>query len=115
MNRNPSSRSDRTKSQAGFDRRRFLRGLGACVALPAFESLLPSVLRAGELAATDAGATAASTVAAPMRMAFVYFPNGAHQGNWWPKGEGKDFEFGATMQPLEAVKQHVQVLGGLDH
>jgi hypothetical protein len=48
-------------------------------------------------------------------MAYVYFPNGAHQANWWPKGEGKDFELGATMQPLAAVKHRLQVLGGLDH
>jgi hypothetical protein len=48
-------------------------------------------------------------------MAFVYFPNGAHQANWWPKGEGKDFEFAATMQPLANLKHRLQVLGGLDH
>src|SRR5688500_20188223 len=48
-------------------------------------------------------------------MAFVYFPNGAHQANWWPKGEGKDFELAATMQPLAGLKQRLQVLGGLDH
>jgi len=31
-----------------FNRRRFLKGLGACVALPAFDSLLPVSLRAAE-------------------------------------------------------------------
>jgi len=82
---------------ASLTRRHFLRGLGACLALPAFESI-------GSLSALAAGATAtklASTpTGAPLRMAFVYFPNGAIQPNWWPKGEGKEFELGSTLQPL---------------
>ena len=94
-----------------FNRRRFLKGLGATFALPAFESLLPrsyaSVQSAAQLAATPSGA--------PLRMAFVYFPNGAIQDHWWPKGEGKDFEFSKTMTPLASLKNRVQVLGGLDH
>ncbi|HEY2760987.1 MAG TPA: DUF1552 domain-containing protein, partial [Pirellulales bacterium] len=98
-----------------FDRRRFLKGLGACVALPAFESLMPRGLGAAELE-TQAATTPATTAAgAPVRMAFVYFPNGAIQDNWWPTGEGADFQFAKTMQPLAELKQHVQVLGGLDH
>ncbi|HMJ91126.1 MAG TPA: DUF1552 domain-containing protein, partial [Candidatus Acidoferrum sp.] len=45
----------------------------------------------------------------------VYFPNGAIQPNWWPKGEGKEFELNRTMQPLAPVKHQLQVLGGMDH
>jgi hypothetical protein len=48
-------------------------------------------------------------------MAFVYFPNGAIQPTWWPKGEGTDFELNRTMQPLQSVKHQLQVLGGMDH
>ena len=58
---------------------------------------------------------ASSATGSPVRMAFVYFPNGAIPSTWWPKNEGTDFEFNSTMQPLENLKQHVQVLGGLDH
>ena len=93
-------------------RRHFLRGVGACLALPAFESLVPSAIRA---AAPAAGGAAVSPGGAPIRMAFVYFPNGAHQSNWWPQGAGKDFELAATMQPLSGLKHRLQVLGGLDH
>src|SRR5262245_2894078 len=96
-----------------FNRRRFLKGLGACVTLPAFESLLPGSLRAAESIASSAAP--ASAAAAPVRMAFVYFPNGAIPQYWWPKGEGKDFELAQTMKPLETLKEHIQVLGGLDH
>jgi len=94
-----------------LSRRSFLRGVGVSLALPAFDSLLSlgSVAAAGK-----ASALAASPTGAPLRMAFVYVPNGVHQGNWWPKGEGKELLLNKTMQPLEEVKQHVQVLGGLD-
>ncbi len=112
MNQNRSPRDLAAERHFSLSRRRFLRGVGACLALPAFESLLPSAVRA---AAPSAGSAAVSPGGAPIRMAFVYFPNGAHQANWWPKGEGKDFELAATMQPLAGLKQRLQVLGGLDH
>jgi Protein of unknown function (DUF1552) len=98
---------------ASLNRRRFLRGLGACLALPAFESLAPSRLFAAEAAA--AGKLAMAPTGAPLRMAFVYFPNGAIQPSWWPKGEGKEFELAKTMEPLAKVKHQLQILGGMDH
>ena len=92
-----------------FNRRHFLRGLGACVALPAFESL-------GALKALAAPASKLATTAggAPLRTAFVYFPNGAIPAAWWPKGDGKAAEFSRTLKPLEPLRRHLQVLGGLD-
>ena len=98
---------------ASLSRRRFLRGLGACVALPALESLLPTRLFGAESSGVANLAKTAS--GAPLRMAYVYFPNGAIQPAWWPEGEGKDFELGRTMQPLAKVKHQLQILGGLDH
>ena len=92
------------------NRRRFLRGLGATFALPAFASLMPR-----SLASVQAAPLATTASGAPLRMAYIYFPNGAIQENWWPNGEGKEFAFGKTMAPLEALKNRVQVLGGLDH
>jgi len=96
-----------------LSRRRFLRGLGACMALPAFESL--GGFRALAAAAKSGSQLATSPTGAPMRMAVVYFPNGAIQDHWWPEGEGSKFEFNRTMKPLENVKGQVQVLAGLDH
>jgi len=108
---------------ANLSRRRFLRGVGACMAIPALGSLIPSTSafaaapEAGAAAASagTAGALAASATGAPLRMAFVYFPNGAHQRNWWPSGEGKEFQLAKTMEPLANVKHQVQVLTGMDH
>ena len=119
MNNNRPSRDElAAQRHASLSRRRFLRGLGAAVALPAFESLLPRGFAPSAFASTAAAGTAGApgaAAAAPLRMAYVYFPNGAHQMNWWPTGEGKDFQLAKTMQPLEKVKHQVQVLGGLDH
>jgi hypothetical protein len=98
---------------ASLSRRRFLRGLGACVALPALESLLPTRLFGAE--SSGVGNLAKTASGAPLRMAYVYFPNGAIQPAWWPEGEGKDFELGRTMRPLAKVKHQLQILGGLDH
>ena len=98
---------------ASLSRRRFLRGLAACVALPALESWLPARLFGAE--SSVVGNLARTASGAPLRMAYVYFPNGAIQPAWWPEGEGKDFELGRTMQPLAKVKHQLQILGGLDH
>jgi hypothetical protein len=97
---------------ASLSRRRFLRGVGACFALPALESLRP--LRAAA-ESTGIGNLAVTPSGAPLRMAYVYFPNGAIQPNWWPKGEGASFELSRTMEPLAAVRDQLQILGGLDH
>src|SRR5437660_250646 len=82
---------------ASLSRRRFLRGIGACMALPAFESLLrPGFCAAATATTTEAGALATTATGAPLRMAFMYIPNGAIQQHWWPTGEGKDFKLNRT-------------------
>ncbi|HEX3601457.1 MAG TPA: DUF1552 domain-containing protein, partial [Lacipirellulaceae bacterium] len=95
-----------------MNRRKFLRGLGACVALPALPSLMPKWARAAEAAT---GATSATAVGVPQRMAFVTVPNGVNLEKWWPKGEGKNFELAPTMEPLVEVKDQIQIISGLDH
>jgi hypothetical protein len=100
----------RSENTTGFNRRQFLRGLGACVALPAFASLSSTKL----LAASSAGKLATTATGAPLRTAFLYFPNGAIPSQWWPKAEGTDFELSPTLQPLSQFQRQVQILGELD-
>jgi hypothetical protein len=96
--------------QASLNRRHFLRGLGACLALPAFESLRPL-----SLLSAPATAAAAGGKSAPVRMAFLYVPNGTIPSAWWPEGSGgNDFELPRTLQPLEKVRHQLQVISGLD-
>lgn len=114
--RNTMKENFATQRRDSFDRRKFLLGAGASLAIPAFESLIPAkVLAAAAEAATKTGALATTGTGTPLRTAFVYFPNGAIQSNWWPNGTGNDFQLNATLQPLEQVREFVRVLGGLDH
>lgn len=99
-------------SRTVFNRRNFLRGVGACVALPLFESLCVEGLLAAEPSQAQLATTATG---APLRAAFVYFPNGAIPSAWWPTGEGTDFAWSRTLQPLAKHKDQLQILGGMDH
>jgi hypothetical protein len=105
-----ASRSPASAEPAAWSRRRFLQGVGAFIALPA----LPSLLSRQAMAA-EAVVGGSSTAAAPLRMAFVTFPNGCNLDHWWPSGEGAAFQLNKTMAPLESVKRQIQVISGLDH
>jgi len=107
----PNNQNMAAERRTNLSRRRFLRGLGACIALPAFESLAPMRLLAGPKAA----AAGVAGKAAPVRMAFLYVPNGIIPSGWWPEGDGgTDFELSRTLQPLQKVKQEVQLISGLE-
>ncbi len=97
---------------ASLSRRHFLRGVGACLALPAFESLRPFSALAG---IANTGPAATTATGAPLRSAFVYFPNGAIPSAWWPKEEGGDFLSSPSLKPLAGAQSNLQLLGGLDH
>ena len=84
-------------------RRTILRGLGTAVALPFLDSMAP--------------AFAASQVPgkAPVRMAFVYVPNGIDMRNWTPEAEGKLGELPRILKPMEPLKNDMLLLGNLTH
>lgn len=75
-------------------------------------------MTSGAMAATAVGpggrlATTAS--GAPMRLAWVYVPNGAIPSVWWPTSEpGKGFTLNKTMEPLAGLESKFQVVGGLN-
>ncbi len=98
----------RTGSQH-LSRRYFLRSSGLAVAIPAFVSLDRTSIRAAEASPSS---TAVTESGAPLRMAFMSIPNGVQQDHWFPTG---GFELNETMKPLESLKSHLQVIGGLDH
>src|ERR1019366_3748534 len=104
MNTNSANHQNiAAERRMSLSRRRFLRGLGVCMALPAFESLAPLRALAGPAAAAAGGATA------PVRMAFLYVPNGIIPSAWWPEGDGgTDFELPPTLAALQNVRKEVQ-------
>ena len=88
-----------------ISRRTVLRGMGAAVALPALEAMLP--LKA--LAATSTAAASQKAV----RMAFLFVPNGIHMPAWTPATEGTDFVLPPSLEPLAKVRDSVSVMTGL--
>ena len=70
-----------------LSRRSFLRGVGVSLALPPLSRSSRRALAAA--AAGERRRWRATASGAPLRMAFVYVPNGVHQGHWWPKGLGE--------------------------
>jgi hypothetical protein len=82
-------------------RRTFLKGLGTAIALPALDAMSPAL-------ASSANPSSA------VRLSFVYVPNGIVMKDWTPKATGADFEFTRILKPLEAYRQDLFVLSGLD-
>lgn len=94
-----------------LSRRRFLRGLGVCMALPAFESVRPLQLLG---APAGAGVGGLDPRTAPVRMAFMQVPNGIIPGNFWPDATSNDLKLSPTLLPMEKVRHELQVIKGLD-
>src|SRR5262245_9919574 len=92
-------------SEPRISRRTVLRGLGTTVALPLLEGMLPPARGA------------AIEAQLPVRMAFVYVPNGMHMSEWTPAREGSDFELPYILEPLACHREQLLVLSGLaqDH
>ena len=81
-------------------RRTFLRGVGASVALPLLDAMVPAL--------------SARTTPAP-RFAAVYVGNGINMGEWTPAMEGVGFPFSPILKPLEPFRDQVLVITGLDN
>ena len=77
-------------------RRTMLKGIGATLALPVLEAMLP-----------------AAATRFPVRMAHLYMANGVHPEMWTPCGTGADFELSPSLSPLTGVKMDIVVLSEL--
>lgn len=89
-------------TQKAIPRRAILRGMGAAVALPLLDAMVPALARA-------------DAVKSPVRMAFVYVPNGIDMRNWTLDYEGPLGELKPTLAPLTPYKSDVTILGNLTH
>ena len=83
-------------------RRTVLRGLGATMALPFLEAMLPAF----SLRARAIGKPA-------HRFQTFYVPNGMAMPYWTPKGEGSAFELSPILEPLAPYRNQMIVLSGL--
>jgi hypothetical protein len=91
-------------SKKAIPRRTMLRGIGATVALPLLDGMVPAL------------SALAQTPAAPsQRFGFIYVPHGSIMREWTPAQEGANFEFSPILRPLEAFRDHVTVLTNLSN
>ncbi len=91
-------------TKKALSRRTVLRGIGASLALPYLDAMVPALR--------------AVTTKPTQRFGFFYMPNGVamnHTGvNYWkPQTVGPDFEFSPILSPLESYRQQVMVISGL--
>jgi hypothetical protein len=89
-------------TRKSVSRRALLQGLGASLALPLLDAMIPA------MAATRL--TAAKPV---VRLGFIYVPNGIIQKAWLPAATGTDYEVLSTMKPLEPFRNQMLVLSNL--
>jgi hypothetical protein len=79
--------------RSSLSRRTFLQGLGAAISLPLLDAM--------------------PAATAPLRLAFIYVPNGIFMDQWTPVSDGADFELPRILSPLTPHRDNVLVLSGL--
>jgi hypothetical protein len=85
-------------SKKAIPRRTMLRGLGAALALPLLDSMVPALAAAPK----------------PVRrLGIVYVPNGMRMDHWTPGTAGSGFEMPSILQPLEPYREQLKILSGL--
>jgi uncharacterized protein DUF1552 len=85
-----------------MSRRTVLRGLGATIALPLLDGMVPAF------------AAIQKTAAKPVRrFGAFYLPNGMSMASWTPTGDGSTFEFSPIMEPLTPFRDRLVVLSGM--
>lgn len=89
-------------NRPALTRRTALRGLGISLSLPWLESLSPAV-------------SAAEAVRRPVRLGFIFVPNGVHLPDWTPESDGYGYQLPWTLEPLAPVQDDLLVISGLTH
>ena len=84
-------------------RRTVLRGVGAALALPLLDGMVPALTALSKTAAAPA-----------RRLGVVTIPNGAPVEFWQPLKAGAEFEWTPTLKPLAPVREHLLVMTNLD-
>ncbi|NNE38444.1 MAG: DUF1552 domain-containing protein [Gammaproteobacteria bacterium] len=86
-----------------IQRRTFLRGAGASIALPVLDAMFPAL------------ATTKAAMEVPRRFSIVYIPNGVNMAHWTPKQTGKSFDITRAVKPLASYQDKMLMLTGLSN
>lgn len=84
-----------------LDRRAVLRGLGATLALPLLDAMIPSARAAQAMR--------------PKRLQVFYMPNGMRMPEYTPATAGADFEMTPILEPLAPYREKLTIFTGLAH
>jgi len=91
-------------TKLALPRRTFLRGVGATIALPLLDAMVPAVT------------ALAKTPAVPVpRLGFIYHPMGTIYDHWTPAAEGTSFELPRILAPLAGFREQMLIVTGLNH
>jgi hypothetical protein len=91
-------------TRKAIPRRTVLKGLGATLALPMLDAMVPAFARAQSAA-----------LKSPNRISTVYLPNGVMMDKWTPATEGAGFKLMPIMEPLAPFRDRMLVVSGLAH
>lgn len=94
-----------------LSRRAVLRGIGATLALPLLEAMLPRSARA----ASSLKPLGKTGFKATPRVIYCYVPNGVNIREWIPKDTGANYTLSPTLQTLKDHKNQFSLISGLSH
>jgi hypothetical protein len=89
-------------STTRIPRRTFLRGVGTALALPMLDAMLPLTALAQSAPKNR-----------PLRMAYLFVPNGINMADWTPAAEGAGYPLPYALEPLKNVRESLMVITGL--
>jgi len=89
-------------TKTSLSRRTVLRGLGASLALPLLDAMVPALTAARQTAANPR-----------RRFGTVFVPHGERPGYWTPSKIGTDFELTPILKPLEPLRESLTVVSEL--
>ena len=89
-------------TQSALPRRTFLRGMGATLALPLLDAMVPALSAQARVVASSV-----------RRLGYVYIPMGMNAAAWTPEGDGT-LQLSPSLLSLTPVIDHVTVLSGLE-
>jgi hypothetical protein len=90
-------------TKASLSRRTVLRGLGATMAMPLLDAMVPALTP-----------TARTAGAPTRRFGAVFVPMGERPSHWTPSTSGVGFEFSPILKPIERFRDHVTVVSNVD-
>lgn len=89
-------------NRIALPRRTFLRGVGATLALPLLDAMVPALSALSKTAA-----------AAPVRLGFVFVPNGLILREFLPQSAGRGFDIPRILAPIAPYQDQLTIVSGL--